>query len=147
MKRKLKLIINGMLPNLNDYTTANRTNRYAGAGMKEVAETRITYAIRQQLKGEKTIERAFITFIWYEQNMRRDPDNIAFAKKFILDALKREKIIRNDGWKCIAGFQDDFFIDKHAERIEVYIDEIDATEPREKTVEKYRLITDDYRKK
>lgn len=125
------LTIPNNLPNLNDYTKANRTSKYVGAEMKLLAERKITYYIMQQLNKTKTLERVFIKFIWVEKNKRRDPDNIAFAKKFLLDALVTNKIIANDGWACIDGFQDKFSLDKKRPRIEIYIEEIKENDEHE----------------
>ena len=44
----------------------------------------------------------------YEQTKRRDKDNVAFAKKFILDALQKSGVLKNDNNKYILGFQDEF---------------------------------------
>ena len=67
------------------------------------------------------IKRGRFIFSWYEKNQRRDKDNIAFAKKFILDALQEMKILKNDGWAEVAGFEDRFYVDKHNPRVEVEI--------------------------
>ena len=56
------LVIQGQLPNLNQYTSAYCNNRYAGANMKKQAEKIITAFIMQQLKGvhfDGTVELAF----------------------------------------------------------------------------------------
>jgi len=118
------LTIGGSLPNLNDYTKANRTNKYAGADMKKVEEARISYFIRQQLNNQKALEKVFIRFVWVEKDKRRDLDNICFAKKFILDALVKNSILKGDGWSCVMGFEDTFRVDKTRPRIEVYIEEV-----------------------
>ena len=55
------------------------------------------------------------------QNKRKDKDNIAFAKKFILDGMIQAKLIQNDGWKEISGFTDEFHVDKNNPRVEVTI--------------------------
>lgn len=115
------LVIQGQLPNLNQYTKACRSNAYAGANMKKQAEKIITAFIMQQLKGvhfEGTVELAFR---WYEPNKKRDLDNVCFAKKFILDALVSNKIIVSDGWKGVVGFTDKFYVDAKNPRIEVDI--------------------------
>jgi len=57
---------------------------------------------------EEPLPRCHVTFIWIESNKRRDPDNVAFAKKFILDAAQKAGLIENDGHKQIAGFTDRF---------------------------------------
>ena len=115
------LVIQGQLPNLNDYTKACRSNAYAGANMKKQAEKIIQVFIKQQLKEvhfEGTVELAFR---WYEPNKKRDLDNICFAKKFILDALVTNKIIVADSWRGVVGFTDKFFVDSNNPRIEVDI--------------------------
>lgn len=121
---KHTLTIEGNLPNLNDYTKANRSNKFAGAEMKKKVERIITYYIKQQLKDVSIKGKARLAFRWYEPNKRRDLDNICFAKKFILDALVNNKIIIADSWKGVVGFTDEFFIDKQNPRIEVDIEEV-----------------------
>ena len=115
------LVIEGQLPNLNDYTKACRGNKYSGAQMKKHAEAIISTYIMAQLRGvcfDSTVELAFR---WYEPNRKRDLDNICFAKKFILDALVSNGIIVADGWKVVVGFTDHFFVDAKKPRIEVDI--------------------------
>ena len=116
------LTIDGQLPNLNDYTKACRSNKYAGAKMKEESERIISAYIMQQLKGVSFDGTVSLNFRWYEPNTRRDLDNICFAKKFILDALVNNGIIKADGWQGVAGFTDQFFVDKEFPRIEVDIE-------------------------
>jgi Holliday junction resolvase RusA-like endonuclease len=119
------LLIQGSLPNLNDYTKACRSNKFAGAEMKKKAERIITYYIKQQLKDVSIKGKARLAFRWYEANKRRDLDNICFAKKFILDALVSNEVIFADSWKGVVGFTDEFFIDKTNPRIEVDIEEVE----------------------
>lgn len=69
----------------------------------------------------KKVGQIMPVFRWYEKDRRRDKDNVAMAKKFILDSLQEMDIIRNDGWKEIIGFVDEFFIDKENPRIEVLL--------------------------
>ena len=40
--------------------------------------------------------------------MRRDPDNIAFAKKFILDAAAVRGVLPDDSFKYIHKIEDNF---------------------------------------
>ena len=115
------LVIEGQLPNLNDYTKACRSHRQIGARMKKDAEKLISAYIMQQLKGVHFDGAVKLSFRWYEPNKKRDLDNICFAKKFILDALVSNKIIVADGWKGVVGFTDHFFVDKENPRIEVDI--------------------------
>lgn len=124
-----KLIIGGRLPGLNEYTKACRSGAYAGAGMKKETEDMITWYIVQQLKDVRFDAPVEVAFRWYEQNRKRDIDNIAFAKKFILDALVKSGIIRSDGWSGVAKFTDEFFIDPKNPRVEVDIEFCDRTLP------------------
>lgn len=119
----ITLTIGGSLPNLNEYTKANRANIFVGANMKKKAEIKITSYIQQQLHGVNTVDKCTIRFVWVEKDKRRDLDNIAFAKKFILDALVSNGILKGDGWSCVTGFSDSFNVDKERPRIEVYIEE------------------------
>ena len=117
----IRLIIDGRLPGLNDYTLANRTNRFAGAKMKKEQEEKIGACIRSQLQNVHFDGAVALDFYWYEPNKRRDIDNIAFAKKFILDSLVRNEIIESDSWSGVVSFSDNFAIDKRKPRIEVFI--------------------------
>lgn len=121
----ISFVIRGRLSGLNEYTRACRTNRYAGAKMKEENELRVKAAVLEQLAGVKKISgQVHITYKWYEKNKRRDLDNIAFARKFIQDALVDVGLLQGDGWQHIVGFADEFYIDNENPRIEVIISEV-----------------------
>ena len=119
------LIIPGKLNNLNDYTTACRTNPYKGAKMKTDNEAKAVQAVLSQFGRLRLNSPVYIKYRWYEPNRRRDLDNISsFGRKVIQDALVKAKVLKNDGWKEITGFQDNFFVDKDNPRIEVEIQEV-----------------------
>jgi Holliday junction resolvase RusA-like endonuclease len=120
--RKRTLIIYGKLAGLNDYTKACRTNKFVGAQMKNKTETLILTYIGKQKIG-RFRGKVKLNFRWYEPNRKRDLDNICFAKKFILDALVSSGTIEADGWRCVIGFTDEFFVDARNPRIEVDINE------------------------
>lgn len=64
-------------------------------------------------------------YTWYEPDRRRDMDNISsFGRKVIQDGLVKAGVLKNDGWKQIARFSDDFFVDAKNPRIEVLIEEV-----------------------
>ena len=121
--KKATLTIQGSLPSLNQYTRACRSNKYVGAKMKKDAEQVIGLYIMQQLKTSFD-GRIKLAFRWYCKDKRQDLDNICFAKKFILDALVANSVIVGDGWRCVTGFTDDFFVDAKNPRIEVDIYEL-----------------------
>lgn len=119
------LTIRGQLPGLNDYTKACRSNRFVGAQMKADAEQLISLFIRNQHL-EAVPGAVLISFTWYEPNEKRDPDNVAFAKKFILDALVSNGIIEGDSRKYVKGFDDLVVTDKKNPRIVVEITHADG---------------------
>lgn len=119
------LVIPGRLDNLNDYISAERTNRFKGAQMKSDNERIVIGAIRKCLKGIKIECPVFMEYVWYEKNQRRDKDNISsFGRKVIQDSLVYSHVLKNDGWKEIVGFSDTFSVDTTKPRIEVRIREV-----------------------
>lgn len=121
----LCIIIPGQLPGLNEYVSAERTNRYKAASVKRQTEQRITYAIKAQARGVHFHKPVVMRYRWYEPNRKRDKDNVAFAKKFVQDALVKSGVLENDGWKNIDHFTDEFFVDAQNPRVEVDIEEVD----------------------
>lgn len=64
--------------------------------------------------------------IWfYEQNRRRDIDNVYSGAKFVLDALKESGVIQDDGQRYVGRLRYGFHIDTERPRIEVEIVESD----------------------
>ena len=121
----MKLIIKGRLDGLNNYIAACRTNHYKGAQVKSDNEQIVVLAIMSQLKGKKVSGPVKMRYRWYEKNQRRDLDNISsFGRKVIQDALVKTGVLKNDGWKDIRGFSDEFYIDPDRPRIEVDIMEV-----------------------
>ena len=100
-----KATIQTRLPSLNEYIDACRANKYTAAKMKRNAEYEISLFIRKLKRVESPV---YITFTWREKDKRRDPDNVAFAKKFIFDALVTRKILPNDNARYVKGFRDAF---------------------------------------
>lgn len=116
------LIIKGRLDNLNDYTKECRANKFAGNRCKARNEDIITGYIEEQLSGVHFKGKTYLHFRWIERDRMRDLDNICFAKKFILDALVRNKVLETDGWRGVWGFTDEFDVDALNPRIEVVIE-------------------------
>jgi Holliday junction resolvase RusA-like endonuclease len=119
----VKLVIPGRLPGLNDYIDDNRADKHVAAKRKKEVEEEICWHILSQLKGKK-FNAVRLRFGWYEGNMKRDKDNIAFAKKFVLDALQKAGTLKGDGWKQVIGFVDDFYVDRERPRVEIEIEAV-----------------------
>lgn len=119
------LIVKGRLDNLNDCTSACRTNQYKGGQMKAKNENVCKLHIKSQLRGVRIEKKVYMRYRWFEKDRRRDLDNVSsFGRKVIQDALVECGVLKNDGWKNIVGFSDDFFVDPKNPRIEVDIEEI-----------------------
>lgn len=123
--KKVKLVIHEMLPDLNDYIGALNASPYAGARMKKRVQEGIEWEALAQIKIKFDGKRpVYMSYLWVERNTRRDKDNIAFAKKFIQDALVETGILKNDGWRQVCGFEDHFTVDSKHPRVEVIIEEV-----------------------
>jgi Holliday junction resolvase RusA-like endonuclease len=119
---QIKITIPIRLPGLNEYIDVCRGNKYAAAEWKNQADDDCLIFIKSALRGRK-FNSIGITFNWYEKNRQRDKDNICFAKKFILDAMQKGKVLKNDGWSQIRYFRDEFYVDKDNPRVELIIEE------------------------
>ena len=116
----MKFILEGEYSTLNEYSDANRTHYRYGASIKKAETARAVYELMVHQEVLKLpAPKSVFKFTWYRKNKRTDPDNICFAKKFILDAMEEVGIIDNDGWKNVAGFIDEFEVDKDNPRVEI----------------------------
>ena len=97
------------LPSLNEYVNACRSNPYVGAKMKKDSEELIGWFIKKIVPFRNPVE---VSFTWVEPNRRRDVDNIAFGKKFILDALVKNGVLQDDSQKYVRALSDSFQIGK-----------------------------------
>ena len=117
----MEFTIYGRLPSLNEYIKECRSNKYSANKMKQEVEKCVYFAIRQAKLQKVTKYPVTLEITWYEQNSRRDVDNIVFATKFIQDALVNAGIIVNDGQKQISSLVHHVIIDKNNPRVEVKI--------------------------
>ncbi|NVS55044.1 hypothetical protein HXC17_14365 [Listeria monocytogenes] len=111
-----KIIIPLLLTDLNTYINKERGHRQAAAKVKK----QMTYICASYVKMAMNHGVTFSTpcrikFTWIIPNKRKDPDNIAFAKKFIFDGMMQARFIENDNLNYIEGFSDYFIIDKDEE--------------------------------
>lgn len=115
-----KLIVKGVLPGLNEMTSANRTNRYQGGKQKKDATNLVVWSCRAS-KLKPIDGLSDYSFVWYCKDKRRDKDNIMAGQKFIFDGLQSAGIIKNDGWKEIGNISHKFLLDRDNPRVEVEI--------------------------
>ena len=109
--RKIEIEIPYKFPSLNQYINECRKNKFAGAKMKKQIQYDISFFIARLPRFENPIK---INFKWVEDNKRRDLDNVAFAKKFILDALVENGKLKDDNRRFVTAFTDSFSYDKKA---------------------------------
>lgn len=118
----LKITIPGRFPSLNDYISAERANSRYAAKIKRDETRRVADAASGigSVKSPVTVY-----FNWIEPNARRDIDNVAFAKKFILDGLVKAGVLAGDSRKHVIGLSDSFSeIDPINPRVEITIMEV-----------------------
>jgi len=119
----MRFTIPGRLASLNDYTASCRSNAHVGNAMKKKQERLITDALTaQQVKPVENYP-VILNIIWYESSERRDVDNITFAVKFVMDALKACGVIVDDSRRYVTGINHTVKTDKSNPRIEVEIKE------------------------
>lgn len=121
-----KIVIPGELTDLNKYISAINSNRHKGNASKQADTGLVMYRFLEAKAAGFRIQTPIkVKFTWYCKNKRKDPDNVAFAKKAILDGMQKAGVIPNDGWNEIKGFTDVFEIDKDNPRIEIEIMEVE----------------------
>lgn len=116
------VIIDGELPDLNTYIDLERANRHAATSLKADWTRGLAWQFRAMALTPRE-EPVRVRCVWYTPNRRKDPDNVAWAKKLILDALVVAGVLLNDGRRNVAGFQDDFGVDAEHPRVEVTLAE------------------------
>ena len=119
-----KIVIDGELTDLNKFIQSLKTNRWKGQSVKNDETERVAWDCKIQNIKPVLDYPIKIKYCWYSKDKRMDIDNVAFAKKFINDGLKMAGVIIDDSRKFIAGFSDDFFIDKNRPRVEVFIESV-----------------------
>ena len=122
---EFKLVIEGRLPTLNEYIKAERSHKLSAARVKREAQELVSWYIRAQLGSQAASKPVQMHYLWVEQNRRRDRDNVAFARKFIQDALVQMHFLKDDGWDEIVGWTDSWAVDAMRPRIEVTITEVE----------------------
>lgn len=121
-----KFTIPGRLSGMNELIAYNRTNVYKGSKLKKDSQMLVMYEINHQLHGIHIENPVIMHYHFWEPNSKRDIDNVAsFAMKVIQDALVKCRVLDNDGWKNIRGFECEFDVDQQHPRIDVVIEEME----------------------
>ena len=120
--------IPGPLPGLNTLIDAAKEQGYVRRGWNGYANAKRQWgqSIYWEIMkvGLKPMRRVYVSFVWHEQDRRRDPDNFSSGgKKFVLDALVKAGVLKNDGWDEIAGMSDMWKVDKKRPGVQVTLEE------------------------
>lgn len=114
------MTIEGGFPSLNDYIRAVNASRFKGNAVKRECTEAAAWCARAA-RMPRFSRPVTVRFLWVERNRRRDLDNVAFGKKFVLDGLVAAGVIGNDTPQYVRGFTDSFAYDARNPRIEVEV--------------------------
>jgi len=117
----MRLVIPKELTDLNSYLKAMNNNRFVGAKVKKQDTEYVYWCCKQQKIPPVKDYPVKILFRWFSKDNRKDIDNVAFSKKFILDGLVIAKVLENDSRKFVSGFTDEFYVDAKNPRVEIEI--------------------------
>lgn len=116
-----------VFPGLNDYIHSCSRHPQAGAKMKRDYQLIASNAIRLQLGKLAILNPVRIHYAFYEATEKRDPSNVAsFFVKVFEDALQQCGVLKNDNWRYLKGYSQEFHIDRTNPRVEVTIEELDG---------------------
>ncbi len=119
----MKFVIPGELTDLNKWynTAKSRMGHHTANRIKKQNMEIVAWSCKGK-KLEPSDNGYAFSFAFYVPNQKKDPDNLVFAKKFILDGLVASGVLENDGWKQVKSFQDTWAVDKENPRVEVTIE-------------------------
>ena len=88
---------------LNEYINKERIPKMGSIIANNIKQKETNLVMREALTyGYKAEEKKYdIEFHWFMKNLRKDPDNISFAQKFILDGLVKANVLKSDTCKYI----------------------------------------------
>lgn len=128
---RLRIVIPGRFPGLNDFIAANRVLRGGwskGNAMKQEDQEVITAYLRKGRSGglqSRLHPPVILHYTFFEPNRRRDLDNVSgYFHKVFQDALVEAGFLKNDNWLHIVGFSDRFECDPANPRVEIEIEEV-----------------------
>jgi hypothetical protein len=99
--------IPGPLPGQNEMIAAAKSGRGRAVAYSRMKRA-WTDAVALHARAARLphMDRIRLDCRWLEARRNRDPDNIAAAKKFVLDGLVVAGVLDGDGWAQVAAFSD-----------------------------------------
>ena len=111
---------------LNEYINTERRNKYAAAKIKDKLTNEVAWQCKSK-RCHKPTGKVDMIFKWHVKG-RHDSDNIAFAKKFVLDGMVQAGLLENDSSKFVRHLADYIYRDVKnkldGDYVEVYWEEI-----------------------
>ena len=92
-----------------------RRSAYTGQ-KKKCTEAVARELIKQGCVPDEPYMIISLSYIWYEKDRRRDPDNIRAQSKEFLDGMVLAGVIKNDGFNNIASIKDRFCVSEDKTR-------------------------------
>ena len=125
-----EFVIWGTLDGVNEYVDACRSHHMSGARMKRANQEVVQWAIKAA--GLRPMRCPVAVHITWVEGLRpgrsrfvpRDRDNIAFARKYILDALREQGIIRDDSWDDVLDAGTSYMLNRNDPKSKVVIEEV-----------------------
>lgn len=99
----IKFTIDAELPGLNEFVNSQRHNKYSGAALKKKFTMICGLAAKKIKKKLKKDTQYSLILNWTTKNNKKDPDNIYFGVKFILDGMVNAGVLQNDNRKFIKN--------------------------------------------
>jgi hypothetical protein len=90
-----------VLPDLNTYIDAERSNRYIAAKLKKDATEEVEFACISKRNIVNPNCQYNVNIHWIVPTNKKDADNIFFGVKFILDGIVKAGVLNGDGRKNI----------------------------------------------
>lgn len=125
-----EFVIWGTLDGVNEYVDACRSHHMSGARMKRENQEIVQWAIKAaRLKPMRCPVMVHITWVeglrpGKKRFVPRDRDNIAFGRKFVLDALRAEGVIEDDAWEDVLDGGNSYKLNRNDPKIRVVIEEV-----------------------
>ncbi len=117
----MNLFIPGIFITQNEHEQAARSHWSKGAEARKSDTLYVQLHRNVRAALPVTVYPVKVSFVWFRTDKRCDLDNIAFAKKSVLDGLVLAGVLAGDGYKFIQQSQDFYVIDKKNPGVEVTI--------------------------
>lgn len=117
------VVIDGTLPDLNTMINEAKRHKMEYHKLKKQNTEKCQWVFKK-LPPDFDPDKIFLNITYYVPNWKTDIDNVAAAKKFILDGLVKEGIVDDDTHSYIKGWKENFKKDKENPRIKIVIEEV-----------------------